>query len=136
MKKLLLILSVIAATQVNAQMNLERDLVGTWSVVDVGRLMIPPNAGVDPTKVDEARSILKSARFEFGDDHRLRVETSEPAMLGVDDGYWVAKGNRVAVGRWADQGQNLGTLTMGVQERDGKVYFVVEGVAELEVRKD
>jgi hypothetical protein len=134
MKKILFFLGVIVSTATTAQSNVEKEIVGTWSIVEIVRLAVPPGA-LDASKVEQLRQGLRDMTFEFGDDHHLRVHTTE-SDLNIDDGYWVAKGNRIAVGPWDAQGSSLGSMTLDVQQREGRWFFVVADVAELEVRKD
>lgn len=107
-----------------AQSNLETDIVGTWSVVEVGRIAVP-----DPSKIEEMKEELRSITFEFGDDHSFRLESSRDE-LRIDDATWVVKGNSLGITR------NGRLVSFNVQQRDGRWFFSMAGVGELEVRKD
>lgn len=124
MKKLLLAGCLLVSVAIHAQSNLENELVGSWSVVSVGRIAV-----TDVSKIEEMKNILLSVRFEFADDHSFRLDSSSDE-LRVDDGTWMVKGNNVGITR---DGK---LVSVSVQQRDGKWFFSMAGVGELEVRKD
>lgn len=134
MKKFLLAFCVVAITAANAQSNLEKEIVGTWAVVEVGSLEIPPG-DLEPSKIEEMKQALRTAKFEFREDHHFQMQ-SDHQQLNMGEGYWVVKGNQVAVGDWAHRGKVLGWIEMTVRQRDDRWFFVVKEVGELEVRKD
>ena len=128
--KFLLLRSIVIAcfllisNTIYAQSNLETEIVGTWSVVEVGRISVP-----DPSKIEEMKEELRSITFEFGDDHSFRLESSRDE-LRIDDATWIVKGNSLGITR------NGRLVSFNVQQRDGKWFFSMAGVGELEVRKD
>lgn len=134
MKKALLVICVIAFADANAQSTIERELPGTWSVIDIGRLRIP-TASADPSKVEEMKDVIRSMTFEFRDDHHFTLNSSNSEMT-IDDGYWEVKGNTIAVGRWADQNTRGNLMVVNAQQRDGKWFFIIGDVGEVEVSKD
>ncbi len=125
MKNLLFIGCFLASAAIYGQSNLETEIVGTWSVVEVVQL----RAYVDPSKVEEMRTAMRDIRLEFDDDHNFQLQSAvEEQNI---DGTWMVKGS--SVGLRSSKTQRL--MTLDVQQRDGRWFFILP-FAELEVRKD
>jgi hypothetical protein len=130
MKKLLLFF-VLTTIHAYGQSNLEAELPGTWTVVEVSQIYAP----ADPVKIEQAKDIIRSLRFEFRADHYVHVDASD-IVLSIPDGYWETKGNEVRIGRWSEKNSRANLVQLAVQQRDGRWYFVLEQIAEVEVRKE
>lgn len=135
MKGLLALGFCVIVFGVNAQSEIDKQIVGNWSVVEVRKLIFSPGPDAHPSKTELLRNIFKSMTFEFRDDHYFKSKAAY-AELTINDGYWEVTGNNIAIDSWEAHGRSTTVLRIQVKQQGSRWIFTLDQLAELEVRKD
>lgn len=111
-----------------SQMDLEKHLIGQWSVkgnYDLGA-PIPENA---KKEIEMVQSMFAQSKFTFKTDHSFKLEVPVPDMA-LENGYWevLKDNNDVIIKEWKDRNNSKSAIHMGLKVliKNGKTIFLIE----------